>query len=474
MSSNRYFGTNGIRGILGHGFFTLDFVCDMTSAIARHMITKQKYKATTTTVLIGYDGRITGPLICNAVSASLNYTGVNCAIAGMLSTPCLEYEVKKSQQKYAGGIMITASHNPPEYNGIKVVASDGIEISRADELQIEKLYHAKNTHTKPQHDKWGNTTYKKDSFAYIPDIISHIDQTVISTKKLKIVIDPGNGIQGLHAIQLCKELNCTYIMINDSIDGEFPGRGPEPTPENLSQLSRTVVENDADFGIAFDGDGDRSIFCDEKGHIIIGDRSALVLIKHIFKNKKRDHTKDAKIATCLNSSSAVEKVAGKLNANVVRTKIGSVEVSQCMKDTGAIIGYEENGGFMYGPHNAVRDGCMTLALMLDMLANSKNMTLSENTKSLPLSYTAKSKVRCAYNATNAVMLHMRDILDVSDDRDGLKTVLSNTKDRWVLIRPSGTEPAIRVYAEATTQTEANNIVKQYADKLLHLEGVSIY
>lgn len=473
--NSRYFGTNGIRGILGHGFFTLDFVCDMAAAIGTHMIAIKRQKKAS--ILVGYDGRSTGKTICNAVAASLSYSGINCTIAGMVSTPCLEYEVKKHQQDYAGGIMITASHNPPKYNGIKAVAADGIEISRADELRIENSYESERQRQDAKQRRsmrWGNITYKKESFAYIPDIISHIDHAATSSRKLKVVIDPGNGTQGTYAKQLCQKLNCRYAMVNDSINEEFPGRGPEPTPENLSQLSHAVLQSGADLGIAFDGDGDRSIFCDENGHVITGDRSSLVLVRHILQKRNIANDAGAAIATCLNSSSAAEKVAGDLNAHVIRTKIGSVEVSQCMRDTKAIIGYEENGGFMYGPHNAVRDGCMTLALMLEMLAHHPSRTLSEHTKSLPSAHTTKTKVRCPAHAADSVMAQLHATLDVSDDRDGIKIVLSDEKDRWVLIRPSGTEPAIRVYAEAPTQIEADGITKQYANMLLELEGVSLY
>lgn len=474
MSSNsRYFGTNGIRGILGHDFFTLDFVCDMAAAIGTHMVTIKQQKEAS--ILVGYDGRSTGRTICNAVAASLSYSGIGCTIAGMVPTPCLEYEVKKHQQDYAGGIMITASHNPPEYNGIKAVAADGIEISRTDELYIESSYESQKQDARQRGKmQWGSIAYKKGSFAYIPDIISHVEHTAISARKLKVVIDPGNGVQGPHAKQLCEKLNCRCTMVNDSIDGEFPGRGPEPTPENLSQLSHAVLQSGAHLGIAFDGDGDRSIFCDENGHVIIGDRSALVLLRHILQKRNIANDADTTIATCLNSSSAAEKVAGDLNANVIRTKIGSVEVSQCMRDTKAVIGYEENGGFMYGPHNAVRDGCMTLALMLEMLAHCPSKTLSEHTKSLPSAYTAKTKVRCSAHAADSVMAQLHATLDVSDDRDGIKIIFSDKKDRWVLIRPSGTEPAIRVYAEAPTQIEADKITKQYADMLLELKEVSLY
>ena len=470
----RYFGTNGIRGVLGRGFFTLDFVFSMSAAIGTHMIQKEESDSD---ILVGYDGRATGPLLCNAISSALAYAGVDCAIAGMTSTPCLEYEVKKH---HAGGIMITASHNPPEYNGIKAVASDGIEISRADEKEIEERYEKKQFISKTK--RWGSITCK-DNFQYIPGIISCVDVDVIRASRLNVIIDSGNGVQGAYAEQLCKSLGCQYTIINEKVDGGFPGRGPEPTPENLSQLSRTVTESGADFGIAFDGDGDRSMFCDDKGTIITGDRSALILAKHILGKKEGGANTGAIMATCLNSSSSAETVAAQFGADVIRTKVGSVEVSQCMRDTDALLGYEENGGFMYKRHNAVRDGCMTLALMLEALAHTGSSTkLSQHAESLPHTYTAKTKVRC--NAASDVLKHIKDTLDVSDDRDGLKIVIQDAEStcksadqaspRWVLIRPSGTEPALRVYAEAPTQQEADKITRQYAEMLLERKGVSTY
>lgn len=475
----RYFGTNGIRGIPGRGFFTLDFACSAAAAIGSHLLESARGNSSSggggTSVLVGYDGRSTGPLICSAVSAALSYAGIDCAVAGMLSTPCLEYEVRKKPQ-YAGGIMITASHNPPEYNGLKAVASDGIEVSRKDEMQIENKI-ASGEGRAAGNKEWGAISSARE-FDYVSDVASRVDGQAISARGLRVVIDSGNGAQGPFAAELCDTLGCQYTIINQDVDGRFPGRGPEPTPENLSQLSREVARSGADLGVAFDGDGDRSIFCDETGGIVIGDRSALILARHIL-----DGSRGSRIATCLNSSSSAEKVAAEFGSDVIRTKIGSVEVSQCMRETGALIGYEENGGFMYGAHNAVRDGCMTLALMLDALARS-GITLSQHAGLLPPSYTAKTKVRCVNNGgggdrsagatAQSVMKLLRDALDVSDDSDGLKVLLSDTGDRWVLVRPSGTEPALRVYAEAPTQDEADGIVSEYARMLLGMDGVSPY
>ena len=196
--------------------------------------------------------------------------------------------------------MITASHNPPQYNGIKPAGKDGVEISREDELIIEDIYFKKNWISNPE--KWGTTEQETRSIeTYLTGIKSHINSKLIESKHLKVVLDLGNGVQAVTAPEFCKLVNCETILVNEIIDGTFPGRGSEPTPQNLSVLSKTVIENQADFGIAFDGDGDRSIFCDNLGNILTGDRSALILIQHILSKNE-----NSLVVTCLNSGSNTE------------------------------------------------------------------------------------------------------------------------------------------------------------------------
>ena len=171
----------------------------------------------------------------------------------MLPTPCLEFATKKLG--YDGGIMITASHNPPEYNGIKVVASDGVEISRDDEKKIEKIFFEKSWNTL-SHIASTHHEQNADS-VYVTAIKSHLDVSKINSRHFKVSLDLGNGVQAVTAIRLCRELGCEVFSINEEIDGNFPGRGSEPTPENLQSLSELVKSTNSDLGIAFDGDGDR-------------------------------------------------------------------------------------------------------------------------------------------------------------------------------------------------------------------------
>ena len=440
----KFFGTNGIRGIFDEDF-TLEFVHDMTLAIATYFKKGP--------ILVGYDGRNSSPIISKIVSSALNSSGLDCNIAGLVPTPCLEYAVKKLG--YSGGIMITASHNPPQYNGLKPAASDGVEIPREDELVIEDIYLEKKWIINPP--KWGITGVEsRANQTYVDGIVSEIDSRSIKSKKFKVVLDLGNGVQAVSAPVLCKNLDCEIVLINEKIDGQFPGRGSEPTPQNLSALSDAVKKNNADLGIAFDGDGDRSIFCDNNGEILTGDKSALLLAKHILKKNP-----NSLIVTCLNSGSSIELIANQFDSKVIRTKVGSVEVSRKMVPTNALIGFEENGGFMYGKHNQVRDGCMALALMMDLLATSQRK-LSEEVSELPPSFTTKDKVSCSLQDAKKLIADLKEEYPNSDTTDGIKIPL-DTKN-WVMIRPSGTEPIIRIYAEAESQQKLDTLMSKFTQK----------
>ena len=434
----KFFGTNGIRGVFGEDF-TLEFIHDMTLSIATYFKEGP--------ILIGYDGRDSSPIIAKTICSALNYCGIDCNNAGLVPTPCLEFAVKKLG--YKGGIMITASHNPPQYNGIKPVAGDGVEIPREDELVIEDNYLNKNWIKNPA--RWGNTGIENKTIdTYVKGIISHLDSQNIKTKNFKVVLDLGNGTQAVTAPIFCKNLGCKVFLVNEEIDGTFPGRGSEPTPQNLQILSKVVQENKADLGIAFDGDGDRSIFCDNHGEILTGDKSALVLAKYLLHKHP-----SSLIVTCLNSGSIIENIANNFHSKVLRTKVGSVEVSRKMVPTNALIGYEENGGFMFGPHNQVRDGCMTLGLMLDLLSSSSE-SLSQQVKNLPPSFTTKDKVHCSSEDAQKLIRSLKEELPQSDTTDGIK-IMENLQN-WVMIRPSGTEPIIRITCEAQTHEIAESIL----------------
>jgi phosphomannomutase/phosphoglucomutase len=217
----RLFGTNGVRGIYGREL-TFPLVMDLTYSLATYFKTGP--------IVLGYDGRKSSPLLSNIVSAVLNAGGLDVIMAGQIPTPCLQYAAKA--KKCGGGIMITASHNPPEYNGIKPCASDGVEISRQDELKVEEIYYTRNFSKMDQTNK----TIADQNIVneYMDKVLSLIDVEKIQSKSFKVVMDLGNGVQTLVAPYLLKKLGCQVFTINSNIDGDFPGRGPEPTVENLT------------------------------------------------------------------------------------------------------------------------------------------------------------------------------------------------------------------------------------------------
>ena len=439
----KLFGTNGVRGVFSEDF-TLEFVNDLVMSLAAYF--KQGK------ILVGYDGRHSSPIVAKVVSSALNYSGLDCYMTGLVPTPCLEYATKKLG--YDGGLMITASHNPPQYNGIKPVASDGVEISREDERKIEQIFAEKN---------WIKASTFGKSFeetnvisTYIDGIISLIDIDSIKAKKFKVCLDLGNGAQAVTAKKLCENLGCDVHAINEEINGDFPGRGSEPTPQNLDELSKLVVDTNSNFGIAFDGDGDRSIFCDETGKILTGDSSALLLCDYLLQQYP-----NSQVVTCLNSGNIIENIVEKTNSRVVRTKVGSVEVSRRMVNDDALVGYEENGGFMFGNHNHVRDGAMTLALMLDLLSKSQ-LDLSCNIENLPPSFTTKTKIECSLEKSKIVISELLKEFPDSNTSDGIKIQVD--KDNWVMIRPSGTEPIIRIYGESNSQQNLDSLISNFVEK----------
>ncbi|MFL6470651.1 MAG: phosphoglucosamine mutase, partial [Nitrososphaeraceae archaeon] len=255
-----------------------------------------------------------------------------------------------------------------------------------------------------------------------------------------------------------RRLGCRVITINGNIDGNFPGRGPEPTTENLHVLSDMVNHSDAEIGVAYDGDGDRSIFCNEKGTLYGGDKTGTLLVKYLLENKH----KGAEVICPINTTMALSLVAEEQGTNLIYTKVGSVEVSREMVKRKSLIGLEENGGFMYGKLNEVRDGIMTTALVLDMLALS-GQTLSRVFSSLPATFQYKSKFNCptkqiADEIVGACLKHGNP--QKVETLDGAKIWID--EETWIMVRPSGTEPLVRMYAESTDKLLLNSKVEEYS------------
>ncbi|MFW9849892.1 MAG: phosphoglucosamine mutase, partial [Candidatus Thorarchaeota archaeon] len=339
----KIFGTNGVRGVTNESF-TVDMVLDIARAVGTVLGPGR--------IAITRDSRMGGEMFVNTAISGLLSTGCSVIDIGPAPTPTLQYNVPILN--CVGGVVITASHNPPEFNGIKVIGSDGIEVTREVELSIEDIYFSREFRV-ASWDSIGSVS--KDDVAlrrYIDAIKSHVNVDEIEKRNFTVVIDGATSVGALVTPILMRELGCKVISLNSQLDGMFPGRNPEPLPENLKDLSRAVVSVGADLGIAHDGDADRATFVDETGRILWGDQSFAILARYILEQKP-----DSTLVTPVSSGRLIEDIARNAGASIDWTEVGSVVVSHRVIEINAELGGEENGGVFYPNHQAVRDGAMT-------------------------------------------------------------------------------------------------------------------
>ena len=435
----KLFGTNGIRGVPNEDL-SVEFAQEMGKAIGTFL--KPGIRA------IAMDTRLTGTMIKNAVSAGMMSCGSAIVDLGVLPTPALQYHCKK---KGIFGVMITASHNPPNFNGIKCIDRDGTELSQEDENSIEDLFYEKAFRSV----KWEESgTYSFDNTAsidYVDAVIRNVDFTAISRKGLKVAFDAGNGASYATTPDLLSRLNCSTVALNCNPDGKFTSRESEPKPENLGSILRLVADGGFDLGIAHDGDADRAVFIDEKGDFVDGDRSLALIVKHVVRKGDR-------VVTPVSSSDVIKDVCEDAGAKLIQTRVGAPIVSRRMISEKAVIGGEENGGVIYPKHQFCRDGAMTVALMLDIIA-SEQKPLSELIADLPGYFLTKKSIRIGKpleEIMKAVEISARN--QKIDRTDGLKIFDGND---WVLIRPSGTEPIIRLYAQGGSVSDSRRLAEKY-------------
>lgn len=447
--STKLFGTNGVRGVVN-----VELTPEMAIKLGASIGT---FFGKDKNIIIGYDARTSGPMFAKAVAAGLMAAGCNVYAAGMASTPAIQFATKN--HKMDGGIIISASHNPPQYNGIKVIWSDGIETSHEQEVEIESIYF-ENRIVYASWDKLGTKTELPNiNVEYKDAIKKHVNLAKIAAKHFHVVVDAANSVGGIALPILLREIGCKVTTINANIDGTFPGRMPEPRPEDLGTMSAVVKALHADMGIAFDGDADRSIFCDGNGAIHWGDKTFAVVIKqYLIKNP------GAKIVTPVSSSTLIKDTVETYKGQLIWTKVGSVTVSQTMKAEGANLGGEENGGIFYRPHQAVRDGAMTCSLLLDIMAET-GKSLAELVAEEPQYFIEKGKIECPNDKKEPLQKLIYN--EVKNENvstiDGVKIWFKDASA--ILIRPSGTEPVFRLYAEAKDQEKALKLVKDYTSRL---------
>jgi len=432
----RLFGTNGVRGITNESM-NAELALKLGKAIGTYFQGN---------IIVATDTRTSNEMLKNAVIAGLVATGCNVFDAKIAPSPTLQYYVKHSDAD--AGVIITASHNPPEFNGIKVVDADGIELSRNREKEIEKIYFNERFKLAAWNEL--GKVYDIDILDfYIEGVLDKADVERIKSNDFKVVVDCGNGAACYTMPYLVGQM-ANVISLNAQPDGNFPGREPEPTEENIKDLMRTVKAVNADLGVAYDGDADRAVFVDEKGNFIHGDKSLAIMAGYMVEKQR------GKVVTPVSTSSCVEEYVKARGGEVVYTKVGAPIVARKMVEVDAVFGGEENGGLMFPSHQYCRDGGMATAAMLELLAK-KGRSLSELIAEVPSYHLIKTKVRCENN--REVMEKLKDAIKGKVDyTDGIKVY---TERGWVLIRPSGTEPIIRIYAEAKKREDAEKLADKY-------------
>jgi len=447
LQERKLFGTNGVRGVVNKEL-TAELVLKLSMATGTY------FKGSDLTV--GGDGRVSSPVFIDIVGSGLASVGCQVWDLGMITTPALQFLTKNWNLK--GGVMITASHNPPQYNGLKVMGRQGVELPHEEELKIEQIFFA---------SKWRVTEWNKvkkplpvsDRFTdYIQSIIDNLDMQP-PRRSFRVLVDAANGVSVLATPPLLEKLGCKVLTLNGEIDGTFPGRAPEPTPENLRKTSRILPSVHADFGVAHDGDGDRAVFLDEHGDVCWGDQTFALVIKDFLESHPGQ-----KIVTPISSSQMIEDIAERFGGEVVYTPVGSVYVSNLMLKIGAKLGGEENGGVFYAPHVAARDGAMTTAMIYKIVAETRR-PLSKLIAELPNYYIVKDKIPCPDSIKAPVTEQIQHLPTKGKFLaiDGIKIWIPPRS--WILIRPSGTEPIFRILAEAPTKPKAVRIVDIYKRKL---------
>jgi phosphomannomutase/phosphoglucomutase len=434
---NKMFGTNGVRGIINEEF-TVDLVLKLGRAIGSVLGPGQ--------IALGRDSRMGGAMYRSGLTAGLLSTGCSVTDLGLVPTPTLQFMVPRLN--CVAGVMITASHNPPEFNGLKVMGANGIEVSREIEDQIEAKYHS-SEFTVADWKNIGHVDFDDRALnQYLTGIKSHLDVESIRNRNLTVVIDCANSVGAQATPQLLRDLGCKVVSLNSQLDGTFPGRNPEPIPDNIAELSRTVRSIGADIGIAHDGDADRATFVDETGTILWGDQSFALIAKHVL-SKKLEST----LVTPVSSGKLIEDIVKQTRAKIDWTVVGSVVVSHRLVEINADLGGEENGGVFYPPHQPVRDGAMTAAQIVEIVA-TEGKSLSQLVRELPVYFSTKVKVPVPPDKKEAIL---KTLLESTEDMeritmDGVRILYD---EGWILIRASGTEPLYRSFAEGKTQENAD-------------------
>ena len=423
---------SGLRGI-AEDHFTPELIDKYISAF----ISTQNIKS----CVIGRDGRPSGKQIAQWVIDSLHKKGINVDNCGLATTPTMQ--IMTENENYDGGIVITASHNPSEYNGLKFLQTDGTFLSPD---QCEELFKAvdQNVSINPPDSLGVVSDYSTANEEHIEKVLAAkcIDADNIRKKKFKVVIDAVNGAGSFILPMLCEQLGCEVVTMNCNGDGNFT-REAEPLAENLNELEQKVLSDRADIGFATDPDGDRLSIVSNKGKAI-GEEYTLVLAVKNFINSQ-----ESMVVTNLSTSMMLDNIADK----TIRTKIGEAHVVKKMNELNIAIGGEGNGGVILKEVHLGRDSLVAISMILNLLSSS-GKSISDEITNIPKYLMIKDKIHIDSKIDFDSLETIFDCNEINK-LDGIKFSWPN---KWIHIRQSNTEPIIRIFAEASTQDEVDELI----------------
>jgi phosphomannomutase len=450
---------SGIRGVVGTSL--------TPEAVVRYSTAFGSYCHRTLPgrpVVLGRDGRITGGMIADLVSAALRARGLDVVSLGICPTPTVQLAVEGLEA--AGGVAVTASHNPIQWNGLKFMASTGMFLNGEEQKAFQALAVAQDPLA-----PWNGIGRAREDNSWIEKHIaavlslSSLEPEVVRRRKFRVVLDCVNAAGGVIVPALLERLGCTVIPMNTDVSGVF-AHTPEPVPENLTALASRVTAEHADCGIAVDPDVDRLVFITEEG-TPLGEEYTIASAVHFVLGRKAGSGGTRKVVVNLSTTRAVDDIAREHGAEVLRTPVGEINVAQRMKSVGAVIGGEGSGGVIHPEVHLGRDAMVGIGLILQLLAES-GTTLSRLKASLPQYAIAKGKIELGSAPPDDVLrqiqaAHNRDG-DINTD-DGLKI---DFPDSWVHLRKSNTEPIVRVIAEARTMEGAVAVLDAFRREILTL------
>ena len=449
---------SGIRGTIGghagDNLTPLDVV-KFTTAYAR--LIAERNPGRKLTIVIGRDARISGEMVANLVEGTLLGCGVDVVNVGLCTTPGTELAV--TAHKADGGIIITASHNPRQWNALKLLNGEGEFLSDAEGKRVLAMAEEEDF-AYPEIDGIGHVVSRESyNERHIEQVLALplVDVEAVRARKFKVVVDAVNSVGGIVMPELLRRLGCEVVELNCKPTGEF-AHNPEPLPQNLTQIAQVIVREKADLGIVVDPDVDRLAFVNEDGTMFVEEYTLVAVADYVLSHKVGNTVSN------LSSSRALRDVTERHGGRYYASAVGEVNVVAKMKEVGAVIGGEGNGGVIYPELHYGRDALLGTALFLTHLAKC-GMTMTQLRATYPAYYASKNKIELtpAIDVDKVLReIKARYAGEKVNDIDGVKIDFA---ENWVHLRKSNTEPIIRVYTEAKSMEEADALAQRFIGEI---------